>query len=358
MKDANGTTTWVKPATTTQVIPNAAGNVLIPYEKQKPTTDTPTTDSQVDYKVEPVDESMNALADPVAASGLAGEVADTSGLADSYKDAKGKTWYKPAQSQLASYMVPKAGGILQVLYTDQDTTGDDTQTPDTTGSITITDNGDGTWTIHYPDGKTEIVTPGDHTGDTTTEPTGTDNNGGYFIINPDGTITFVDKNGKQLTLDPSKFGNDGKPITVTINNNNNNTNTNDNGNGNGQNGGTTGTTTGDTDKPVTIVLPGQDGKSTGITVEKHSDGSYTVHYPDGSSETIKAGDNDTHTTPAGGTFVVNQMGRSLSLILMARQQRLILTTPLLVPLNQVARLQTLSCQGLMVRMVRMLAIKR
>lgn len=428
-------TEWTKPATVTQTIPDATGNVLIPYTKGKTTTDTPTPDTQVDYKIEPVDEDNNSLHDAYDATGEPGEQVDTTVLAGTYTDTAGKTWYKPADAQLASYLVPTTdGGVVQIAYTDEDPatitstdeneisygieavdekgnvlgtgttdlTGQPGETADltslentytdtndktwykpeagtfsipatdgtmvdvlytdvdlttgtsTTTSITITDNGDGTWTVNYPDGTTKIVTPGDHTGDTgTTEPGG---NGGTFTINPDGTMTFTDADGNTKTVNFDDLDGTGGPITINITNTNDNSG--DTGNGvstdtdkdgipddfeatlqtDKDNADTDGdgdtdlqevlnktdpldpnsnlqtltdgkdTITTNTTTPLIVVVPGQNGENEGITVEKGSDGSVTLNYPDGSSETIKPGDTTEHQTPNGGTFVVNPDG--------------------------------------------------
>ncbi|MCH5463039.1 LPXTG cell wall anchor domain-containing protein [Lactobacillus sp. LC28-10] len=268
--DANNTVWYMPKNLTSYHVPALGGNINVKYTDTDPNATTTPTGDTATYTLDAIDESGTVLPNSTVADqkGNAGDPIDASGLKATYNDANGKTWYKPSADSLSSYFI-KDGAKINVLYTDKDTT---------------TQPG------------------GDNQG--TGNPTEVGN--GSFVINGDGTITFTDKNGKTLTIDPKKLG---TPIVINNNNTNTNTNNNDGSKGTGSTGtDTTGTDGGSTNGPVTIVLPGQDGKDAGTKVSKGSDGSLTFTFPDGSTQTVKPGDNQTKTDPNGGSFKVNPDG--------------------------------------------------
>ncbi|WP_203650161.1 KxYKxGKxW signal peptide domain-containing protein [Secundilactobacillus yichangensis] len=234
------------------------------------------TDTDATYTLQAIDEAGHVLPGSTLAdlSGKTGDAIDAAKLAATYKDANDKTWYKPAAESLASYFI-KNGATINVLYTDKDVTGTDGHG----GSDAVVD-------------------------------------GGSFIINDDGTITFTDKNGKTLTIDPSKWGSGsssngtGQPININITNNNDDNDNGGSSTGTDGTGSTTGTDNGggSTTTPVQIILPGQDGTKGGADVTKNTDGSLTFTFPDGSTQTVQPGDNNTKTNPNGGSFKVNPDG--------------------------------------------------
>ncbi|GAX05320.1 hypothetical protein IWT25_00624 [Secundilactobacillus pentosiphilus] len=233
------------------------------------------------YTVDAIDEAGKVLPGSIHTDqkGNAGDPIDATVLGATYKDANGKTWYKPAADSLASYYI-KDGATIHVLYTDKDP-----ENTDGNGG----NGGDNGGNVDNPTGKVSIVYVGD------------------------GLWKVDDGNGHSFTFDPSKFGNgSGQPIVINIGGNTN-TNTNNNG-GSGSNGtgttgnGSTGTDgTGANGGTSLIILPGQNGDQ-GIKANKNPDGSITFVFPNGDTQTVQPGDNGDHTNPAGGNFKVNSDG--------------------------------------------------
>ncbi|GAW98825.1 KxYKxGKxW signal peptide domain-containing protein [Secundilactobacillus mixtipabuli] len=273
----NGTTT----TTTVYTVPTKDSETLkdgttylVKYTKGTSTdsTDTPTDNQgEVKYTIVAVGENPNSDGTPGAIipltdfnadqntdlSGVPGSVI-TGNLKDSYKDADGNTWYKPAN--LSSYVVPKAGGTIQVLYTDKDTTGDVGQT------------GEPSWKI------------------------------------VDGKLVVDDGNGHTLTIDPNKVGSNGSGQPIIIIDSGNTNYYPNGGNGGADSNGSETPGNNGANGPITVVLPGQDGNNAGTKVTKNSDGSLTFTFPDGTTDTVQPGDATDHTDPNGGSFKVNPDG--------------------------------------------------
>ncbi|GAX04417.1 hypothetical protein IWT140_02055 [Secundilactobacillus pentosiphilus] len=136
-------------------------------------------------------------------------------------------------------------------------------TPD--GGASATKNPDGSFTFNFPGGGSETVQPGG-----STKPA---SDGSYFTVNPDGTITFNDGKGGTFVLDP----NSGK-----------------------------GATTEPGSKETVVIIPGKDGQSYVVDVEKTPEGNTIIHLPNGSTIPVKPG--DTGTLPDGTKYVVNDNG--------------------------------------------------
>lgn len=263
-----GDITWNRTKTL-PMIPENGGLVKVTYTKDGGNSSTPDPGDKTDstYALDAIDESGTVLPGSLhtGLKGNAGEPVDATQLAQTYTDANGKVWTKPAAESLGSYFI-KDGATIHVLYTDEDATTPDTPTP---GKGSIIYLGNGLWGLD-------------------------------------------DGNGHTATFDPSKLGSNGngQPIIII---DSGNTNYYPNGGGSDSNGsgtpgtGTTGTDNG-TNGPITVILPGQNSSDGGTKVTKNSDGSLTFTFPDGTTQTVQPGDTDSKTDPAGGSFKVNPDG--------------------------------------------------